>query len=120
MNENLLNQCQSKLADELALIRASFIEDLKTNSNPVTSQLAEMLEQTSPADWIDSIDDKICPTQFPNYIRLVQIEAAMCQMDIGQFGFCCDCEKEIEVELLNQDPTTQRCASCQSKVHPAP
>ncbi|KZN58579.1 TraR/DksA family transcriptional regulator [Pseudoalteromonas luteoviolacea] len=115
MNDNLLNQYQLKLADELVQTRESFIEDLKTTSNPVTSQLAEMLQQTSPSDWIDSIDEKICPSQFPNYMRLVQIEAAMCQIDIGQFGFCCDCEKEIEVELLNQDPTTQRCKYCQSK-----
>ncbi|MBQ4814104.1 conjugal transfer protein TraR [Pseudoalteromonas luteoviolacea] len=115
MNDNLLSQCQVKLANELALTRASFIEELKTTSNPITSELAEMLQQISPADWIDSIDEKICPNQFPNYMRLIQIEAAMCQIDIGQFGFCCDCEKEIEVELLNQDPTTQRCKSCQSK-----
>ncbi|ESP90321.1 MULTISPECIES: TraR/DksA family transcriptional regulator [Pseudoalteromonas] len=112
MNENLLKQCQVKLRNELVQTRTSFIQDLKTNTNPVILELAEVLESTSPTDWIDSINEKICPSQFPSYQRLVQIEAALCQIDIGQFGFCCDCEQEIEEALLEQDPATQRCSQC--------
>ncbi|AOT09069.1 RNA polymerase-binding protein DksA [Pseudoalteromonas luteoviolacea] len=112
MNENLLKQCQVKLKEELVQTRASFVQDLRTNTNPVILELAEELESTSPSDWIDSINEKICPNQFPSYQRLVQIEAALCQIDIGQFGFCCDCEKEIEDKLLEQDPATQRCSQC--------
>ncbi|KZN50337.1 hypothetical protein [Pseudoalteromonas luteoviolacea] len=112
MNENLLKQCQEKLREELARTRASFVLDLKTNTNPVILALAELLENTAPSDWIDSINEKICPSQFPSYQRLVQLEAALCQIDIGQFGFCCDCEQEIEDALLMQDPATQRCTQC--------
>ncbi|WP_341503578.1 hypothetical protein [Gallaecimonas sp. GXIMD4217] len=46
--------------------------------------------------------------------RLGRVEAALCQLDLGLFGLCADCESEIPPRLLDSDPTTQRCNDCQS------
>ncbi len=45
--------------------------------------------------------------------RLGQVEAALCQLDLGMFGLCADCESEIAPQQLESDPTTQRCNHCQ-------
>lgn len=51
----------------------------------------------------------------PLYFRLLKLDAAKCQLELGLFGLCADCEEEIESWLLQEDVTTQRCACCQAR-----
>ncbi len=44
--------------------------------------------------------------------RLEKLEAALCQIDIGQYGYCCDCEEKIDDARLLADPASQRCRRC--------
>ncbi|EGM69667.1 TraR/DksA family transcriptional regulator [Shewanella sp. HN-41] len=46
------------------------------------------------------------------FCRLNKLDAAFCQLDLGLYGLCSDCEAEIESGRLNQDPTEQRCSAC--------
>lgn len=46
------------------------------------------------------------------FLRLMKLDAALCQLDLGLYGLCADCETDIEVERLSQDPTEQRCFAC--------
>ncbi|WP_026959979.1 MULTISPECIES: TraR/DksA C4-type zinc finger protein [Aliagarivorans] len=46
---------------------------------------------------------------------LKRVDAALCQIELGLFGMCCDCEEPIEESLLEADPCEQRCKACQSK-----
>ncbi|QSX32429.1 TraR/DksA family transcriptional regulator [Shewanella avicenniae] len=46
------------------------------------------------------------------YSKLVRLDAALCQLDIGLYGLCSDCEADIEAERLSADPTEQRCHHC--------
>jgi RNA polymerase-binding transcription factor DksA len=43
---------------------------------------------------------------------MTKLEAAVSQIEIGQYGYCCDCEEEISKEQLELDPATQRCKKC--------
>ncbi|QTL35143.1 MULTISPECIES: TraR/DksA C4-type zinc finger protein [Pseudoalteromonas] len=115
MNENLMHHYQVKLQAELDQIRHEFLADLKQASNHATEALIDTLQSSPPHEWVDIASDRICPGQFPNFERLVKVEAAICQMDIGQFGYCCDCEKKIEDTLLAVDPAAQRCLECVAK-----
>ncbi|MCF1427613.1 MAG: TraR/DksA C4-type zinc finger protein [Shewanella sp.] len=54
-------------------------------------------------------------TQHSVYAQLLKLDAARCQLELGLFGLCADCEEEISRELLDADITVQRCCSCQSK-----
>ncbi len=50
----------------------------------------------------------------PLFRQLAQLDAAICQLDIGLYGLCSDCETEIETERLNNNPLEQRCAHCEA------
>lgn len=47
--------------------------------------------------------------------RLGKVEAALCQIEQGVYGICCDCEAEIDMERLVADPAEQRCRHCDNK-----
>ncbi|MBE0368717.1 conjugal transfer protein TraR [Pseudoalteromonas sp. MMG013] len=116
MNTEQTGNYQLQLKNELEFVRNRFLLELKQSKHPYTGELALVLEQNAPADWLDLIASKVTPEQFPRYQRLVQLEAALCQIDIGQFGYCCDCEVPLTYEELKKDAATQRCHQCQSKV----
>lgn len=51
----------------------------------------------------------------PLFFKLMQLDAACCQLDIGLYGVCSDCESDIEPKLLIANPLEQRCLSCNSQ-----
>ncbi|MEC4725661.1 TraR/DksA C4-type zinc finger protein [Shewanella sp. D64] len=71
-------------------------------------------EQASLCDIIEILTQaKLCNK--PLFMRLTQLDAAFCQLDIGLYGLCSDCENEIEPERLAKDLLEQRCTSCADK-----
>ncbi len=50
--------------------------------------------------------------EHPIFIQVTKLDAALCQLDIGLYGLCSDCESEIEAERLVSDPVEQRCGQC--------
>ncbi|WP_394131014.1 TraR/DksA family transcriptional regulator [Shewanella maritima] len=71
----------------------------------INAPLNELIEQLSKTHMLDSaIFDKF-----------VQLDAALCQLELGLYGICSDCEMEIEPERLLINPTEQRCANCAEK-----
>ncbi|MBW8186670.1 TraR/DksA C4-type zinc finger protein [Shewanella nanhaiensis] len=66
------------------------------------SSLCEIIEVLTQA--------KLCDE--PLFCRLTKLDAAFCQLDIGLYGLCADCENEIEPERLAWDMLEQRCAEC--------
>ncbi|WP_350433051.1 TraR/DksA C4-type zinc finger protein [Shewanella sp. H8] len=49
------------------------------------------------------------------FSKLMRLEAAYCQLELGLYGICSDCEMDIEPSRLISDPTEQRCAHCEQK-----
>jgi len=47
--------------------------------------------------------------------ELKRVDAALCQLDLGLYGLCSDCEESIEPELLQADPCRQRCRHCERR-----
>ncbi len=43
---------------------------------------------------------------------LVLIEAALQRLDIGQFGYCTDCDRRIGIRMLVDDPCAVYCRTC--------
>lgn len=54
-------------------------------------------------------------THQPLFKRLMRLDAAYCQLELGLYGLCSDCETEIEAMRLSHDPTEQRCVRCEAK-----
>ncbi len=44
--------------------------------------------------------------------RVRQIDAALARMVDGQFGFCESCGAHIDIDRLEEAPTTKTCRSC--------
>lgn len=46
--------------------------------------------------------------------ELTECLAALRRIESGDFGFCSDCDEEIELSRLKACPTASRCIRCQS------
>lgn len=67
--------------------------------------------EVSLGELIDTMTQyQLC--KHPLYLRLMRLDAALCQLEIGLYGVCSDCESQIEPERLARDPLEQRCEHC--------
>ncbi|CAH9051337.1 hypothetical protein PSECIP111951_01538 [Pseudoalteromonas holothuriae] len=112
MNSKQTRHFQDQLECELFTVRQALLAELKQSSQNFAGELAKLLEQSSPAKWLDITAEHINPQQYPHVQRLLKLEAALCQIDIGQFGYCCDCEAQLDANAIQTDPTIQRCRKC--------
>ena len=92
-----LSQLEAKLREEIAALP--------------TCGLSEAAHSASLGELIDAMT-RLHLADEPIYTRLTRLDAALCQLDLGLYGLCADCEAEIEPERLLCDPTEQRCCGC--------
>lgn len=87
-----LSAIETELRQELTAIAPTLVE----------LPLGDIVEQlaTSP----------LC--QQAIYQQFVRLDAAICQLELGLYGLCADCEASIEPARLQADPTEQRCRVC--------
>lgn len=72
--------------------------------------------QALPADeWADHPPLSAWPQLQPHLKTLKQVDAALCQWQLGLYGLCSDCEAELTFEQLYQAPCRQRCTPCEQK-----
>lgn len=69
----------------------------------------------SSDNWPENLALFQHPENKPLVERFRSLEAALCQIQLGLFGVCSDCEAPIELERLDSDPTEQRCAACEAR-----
>ena len=44
--------------------------------------------------------------------RLRRVETALARIESGDFGYCVQCEEEVEAKRLEADPTMPLCIKC--------
>lgn len=66
------------------------------------SDLMAMVGQMSNEDWRG---------------KLLLVEAAIARFESGDYGVCCLCCQNLELERLQCDPAIQFCASCADDTH---
>lgn len=105
-------EIQTKLSAELAQVRQRLLDMLANSDQGYHLQLLSQLKDNPPSDWLELTANNL-GTEYQILIsRLEKLEAALCQIDIGQYGYCCDCEEKIDDERLLADPASQRCRRC--------
>ena len=98
---------------ELEQVRQSLLLKLSNSNNLIHHALVATLYENNPEQWIELAQTQL-GTEYKDIIeRLEKLEAAVCQIDIGQYGYCCDCEEKIDSQRLAIDPTAQRCVNCE-------
>lgn len=102
----ILLQLESSLRSEFAsLLHAQPLSKLSPD--------ARLASLTRLIEWMTA-NEHTHPSLFK---RLMRLDAAYCQLELGLYGLCADCEVEMETERLSQDPTLQRCTPCDVKYH---
>jgi DnaK suppressor protein len=102
-----LQQLENILRRELML----HIKDLSK-----TTEVAHISMDTSLGQVIDYLSKvKLVDTEI--FTKLMKLDAAHCQLELGLYGLCSDCEMDIEPPRLIADPTEQRCTHCEQRYH---
>lgn len=105
-------QHQQRLINEIEEVKLTILNLLSQSAHLSHQHLLSLLTQTANAEWLDLAAQKLGP-EYDEYIqRMTTLEAAVSQIEIGQYGYCCDCEEPITTTLLELDPATQRCEQC--------
>jgi len=97
-----------RLKVELDTLREAVVE----HYGQVQPALVNDLHSINYSDWPDFLEKHFLLNHEPKLNRLVQLEAALAQFEIGQYGYCADCEEPIELERLDADPAAQRFKRC--------
>lgn len=102
--------------------RLSNIEiDLKTQAQRfLPHNMAHLNLQTHTMCQLIQLMAETLGKNHPLYLQLIQLDAAWCQLEMGLYGLCSDCEAQIDYTLLKQFPLRQRCCSCQEKYRHLP
>jgi len=103
---------QKKLNDEIAQVKSKILNMLSQSVYPTHQYLMTILINTETNEWLDYATENLGPEYNLLINRMTKLEAAVSQIEIGQYGYCCDCEEEISKEQLELDPATQRCKKC--------
>ena len=111
MSSILESQLAQRLLTEATRRRQNFLQALRA----LDADLALQLEQLTADGWADHPTLGRWPQLQPHIKQLKQLDAAICQQQLGLYGLCSDCEAELSYELLYQDPCRQRCAQCELK-----
>src|SRR5690554_4452616 len=92
-----------RLQQEADTRRAQFIHALTL----VDPALANQLALLAADEWADHPKLQPWPTLKEPLARLKQVDAALCQWQLGLYGLCSDCEVQLTQEQLYADPCIQ-------------
>lgn len=101
-----------RLNTEIARVKSSILNLLAHSHHPAHSHILFLLSQATNAEWLDLATQQLGPEYNEQLNRMTQLEAAVSQIEIGQYGYCCDCEEPLNNTLLEHDPAIQRCEKC--------
>ncbi|HEH9430480.1 TPA: conjugal transfer protein TraR [Aeromonas sobria] len=103
---------RNRLLFDWAQVRETLIGQLKASRR---DDWAEKVDHCEPDQLVELTSRLDLPKVELSVIRLKRIDAALCQMDLGLYGLCSDCEEQLAIEQLEQDPTLQRCPRCETR-----
>lgn len=107
-----LAEWHQRLLTDWAQTREELIRQLKACRQDDWAQRVASCERDQLVDLTSRLD---LPKVEQSVARLKRLDAALCQMDLGLYGFCSDCEEPLLAEQLEQDPTLQRCPRCEAR-----
>ena len=115
-----LKAYQGQLIASLEKLRND-ISEILMRSNHAGHKMAAKKIQTLSTDELVELTLKMnLPCIAHKVEEIKSIDASLNDIELGLYGFCADCEEEIEVIRLKLDPTTKRCLVCDIKYQKQP
>lgn len=105
---------RQKLEKEQSVLRQRIIHYLQTQSDLNTKIILQQLTGPDEHSWPELLATIYSEPLQQLRNKLEMVEAALSQIQIGQYGSCSDCEQSISSETLLMDPTEQRCDQCRT------
>lgn len=106
---------QLRLTQQLEQLKSEIISILTASKKTSLKLTADKLQSLTNEELIDQAL-KLQLSELTTQLKQLQrVDAALCQIDLGLYGLCSDCEEEIEIGRLENDPSTQRCQRCSDK-----
>jgi RNA polymerase-binding transcription factor DksA len=106
---------QLRLTQQFEQLKFEIISFLTASNNASLKLAAEKLQLLNNEQVIDELVKLEVGELKAQLKQMQRVSAALCQIDLGLYGLCSDCEENIELERLNNDPSTQRCQRCSDK-----
>ncbi|GHA48267.1 hypothetical protein GCM10007086_22450 [Photobacterium aphoticum] len=100
---------QQRLEQEHAL-RASELKNEMLLHTLVPS--ADTINTAELSELIVMAKSSFIPRLFDLAVRMEKVDAAVCSIKLGMYGLCVDCEEEIAMNDLEDDPAQPRCQDC--------
>ena len=110
MTQAQLAGWRDRLLADWARIREELIGQLKASRKGDWAEQASHCERDQLVDLTSRLD---LPQVEQNVTALKRIDATLCQIELGLFGLCSDCEEPLTLAQLELDPTLQRCPRCE-------
>ncbi|MGL5224105.1 MAG: TraR/DksA family transcriptional regulator [Aeromonas sp.] len=112
MTQAQLTVWQNRLQSDWAQVKAMLKDQQSCHPSDAW---ADKIDHCEPDRLVELLGRLNLPNSEPLVARLKQIEAALCQMDLGLYGLCSDCEEPLAITQLEQDPALQRCPRCEHR-----
>ncbi|WP_024606068.1 hypothetical protein, partial [Pseudoalteromonas sp. TAE79] len=77
---------QKRLNDEIAQIKLNILTMLSKSAYPTHQHLIQILDNTANNEWLDCAAEKLGPEYAFLISRMTKLEAAVSQIEIGQYG----------------------------------
>ncbi|PSW18797.1 conjugal transfer protein TraR [Photobacterium sanctipauli] len=106
------DQLKQRLEQEHGLLAKELKHEMLLNTLVPS---ATAIESAELGELMLMAKSSFIPNLFDLAIRMEKVDAAVCSIKLGMYGFCVDCEDEIELADLQDDPAQPRCKSC--RVH---
>lgn len=104
---DFIEQQIQKLSDEKSQLLHKLMGNLKDHHlspDNHDSSVTHVIKQAKGL-YIDSLNK--------DAIRLEKVDASLALIETQMYGFCVDCEEELEVSQILRDPAENRCLRCQ-------
>lgn len=112
MTQAQLAEWRDRLQADWAQVREELIVQLKADRRDEWAEQVDHCERDQLVELTSRLD---LPKVEQSVMRLKRLDAALCQMDLGLYGLCSDCEEPLAIDQLEQDPTLQRCPRCETR-----
>ena len=110
-------QLQTILTQSLIQAKDALLSSLKESGADCEKELINKLQSDPNIDWVGSAQAVLGHTYAESISDIERFEAALCQLELGLYGLCSDCEEPIEQARLIEDLSEQRCARCAKELH---
>ena len=90
--------------------------ELFKSEDPLADPNQSSSRTTDDAITVSEGHDRIVATRLGLKQRLHEVERSLVQIDLGTWGICTNCGKEIAKDRLQALPTAQLCGQCEKEV----